>query len=134
MGDYVQQVSSLKPATDGLSSDRSGNLYMTAIEHSAIAIALPVLPVSNKKSHPGEVSEAMQIVKLIQSETLLRWPDGLSFGTDGLYITNSALHLKFTGANMTQNGPYHILRIPRHVLEGAVKNRGKEMVWPVSGQ
>eukprot|EP01034_Spumella_vulgaris_P024660 gene24660-31029_t len=136
MGEYVMQVSSLKPVTDGLSSDNSGNIYMTAVEHSAIAVALPVFPVGDKKQSHGDTpqQESMQIVKLIQSTSLLRWPDGLSFGTDGLYITNSALHLKFTNANITQHAPYHILRIPRHVLERAVVNKKGAVKWPVSGQ
>lgn len=113
---YVKQVSSLKPVTDGLTTDAYGNIWLTTLCESSLSIARPV---TKRRAKTADVfaeliSETFEIVKVVESKSLLRWPDGLSFGPDGLYITASALHLKFTAGskNMTElYGPFHILRI-----------------------
>jgi sugar lactone lactonase YvrE len=84
-------TSSEKPVTDGLSSDNNGNIWLTVIEHSAIAVAIPAADGSDK----------MLIRKVIEDDRL-RWPDGLSFGPSGLYITTSALHLKFSSGEAAE--------------------------------
>ena len=104
-----------KPSTDGLSTDNAGNIYFTSFEQSSISVAMPIKP-----SELGKLS--MRLKKVVQSKELLRWPDGFSFGPDGLYITNSALHLKMSnllgGAkHMEQFRPFHILRLSLDSLE-----------------
>ena len=56
----------------------------------------------------------------------LRWPDGLSFSPDGLYVTELALHLQLfskssavqAGATFEQDhGPFMIYRIPLSSLQ-----------------
>ena len=86
-----------KSMSDGISTDDSGNIYLTDLEHNAI----------NRINPDGKLETLIQDPKL-------RWPDGLSFGPDGwLYITNSALHLAIAKpqAYILQNGPYPILRL-----------------------
>lgn len=39
-----------------------------------------------------------------------------SFPVDGLYVTNSALHYKFSGKATEQYAPYHIGRISMETL------------------
>jgi hypothetical protein len=36
---------------------------------------------------------------------------------DGLYITSSALHIKFSGGSIEDNKPYYITRIPSESLK-----------------
>lgn len=127
----VVRASSSKPVTDGLSSDLKGNIWLTAFEKSALAIA-SANPVG-KFGGNFVGAEAFHIQKVVEDADLLRWPDGLSFGPDGLYITNSALHYKFgniLNTNKQKNasdegktfeelyGPFHILRIhAKHLKE-----------------
>jgi sugar lactone lactonase YvrE len=110
MPDHLSLVTTEKPATDGIALDDSGTIWMTAIEHSAIAVLIPV----KMHDHSMPTFAAHPIFKLrkvVQDEKLLRWPDGLSFGPDGLYITNSVLHLKFSGQNWKKHAPFHILKL-----------------------
>ena len=114
----IKLVYTEKPASDGLSSDLLGNLWVTCVEHSAIATLHASSKLSMKDSKP-----LMNFAKVVQDKELLRWPDGLSFGPDGLYITNSALHYKFSSLLsfdindfVKKHGPFHILRIPQEAL------------------
>ena len=116
MPQRVNLVLNNKPITDGITTDMNGNIYMTAIEHHSIAIAIPIKIKTEKLSFVSE-KESFQLYKLIQNNELLRWPDGLCFGNDGLYITNSALHLKFTGQDYKHHTPYHILKISNTKLK-----------------
>ena len=73
-----------------------------------------------KSTELGKLS--MRLKKVVESKDLLRWPDGFSFGPDGLYITNSALHLKMANLlggpkHMEQFRPFHILRLPLDKLD-----------------
>lgn len=86
-----------KTMTDGMSTDDSGGIYLTDIEHSAIV----------KMDSEGNRQT------LLKSE-LLRWPDGLSFGPDGyLYITCSALHqvLGKLPSEVVLSAPYQVYRV-----------------------
>lgn len=103
--DHIKLITDEKPISDGLSIDLNNNIWITAFEHSSIAIA---------KHLPNNQYE---IVKIVQDENLLRWPDGLSFGPDGLYITNSALHFKFNSQNLKSKKPFHILKINANHLK-----------------
>lgn len=125
----VRVVCSEKPMTDGLSIDSAGNIWMTAIEHSALVLALPFKP----KNSPSNLPPTFSLVKAVQNEQLLRWPDGLSFGPDGLYVTNSALHYKFAQENMTAKAPYHILRLPLKQLKNKDLYRGRSYSSTPSG-
>lgn len=130
----IRLVSSEKPVTDGLSTDNLGNIWLTAFEHSSIVIARPLKTDDN--SFSGRNEEIFEMIKVVQSTRLLRWPDGLCFGSDGLYITNSALHLKFSGKTKEEintTGPFHILRLPKRLLvqKNIIYN---EDGWPTSGQ
>jgi sugar lactone lactonase YvrE len=111
-----------KPVTDGITTDAAGNIYMTALEHSSIAVAVPQKAKADR-GIPMFATEQQSFTlhKLVQSSELLRWPDGLSFGPDGLYITNSALHLKFSGQDYRQQAPFHILRLPAKALKKALE-------------
>lgn len=109
---HIQLVSSEKPVSDGQAQDERGNIWITAFADNALAILSPVSStrtrssdnkedananVNNVNVNVGE-SETMkyELVKVLQSSQL-RWCDGLSFGPDGLYVTESALHLKLFG-------------------------------------
>ena len=64
-----------KPLSDGLSTDVSGNVYVTDVEHGSIVIV-------DRDRTPST---------LVQSPRI-RWADALSFGPDGwLYLADSAL-------------------------------------------
>jgi len=123
----VSLVAEDKPASDGMSSDAAGNLWITCIESSSLALALPG-PSPRK------------IIKVIESRKYLRWPDGLSFGPDGLYITNSALHLHmealFSGrpSPPVDKRPYHIMLLPTQALRQLASELGQDFQMPTSGQ
>jgi hypothetical protein len=143
----LKAVSRGKPASDGLSCDGSGLVYLTAIEHSAIAVGVPM--GLGGDSAGGLFSLQWSI--LVQSERLLRWPDGLSFGPDGsLYITTSALHLKLGkvkansnsnsnssssigSGNMSTHAPFHILRLPVKKIKKTDLFKKKGFVAPPAG-
>eukprot|EP00747_Dinoflagellata_sp_TGD_P218735 gnl/TRDRNA2_/TRDRNA2_90939_c0_seq1.p1 gnl/TRDRNA2_/TRDRNA2_90939_c0~~gnl/TRDRNA2_/TRDRNA2_90939_c0_seq1.p1 ORF type:complete len:405 (+),score=60.23 gnl/TRDRNA2_/TRDRNA2_90939_c0_seq1:61-1275(+) len=94
--DSVQRYAT-KPISDGMSTDASGNVLITAIEHSAVAII-----------RPGEKSFGY----VLRDPEVLQWPDGLCFGRDNwLYVTSSALHHHFAGRDMTKEAPYHIVKM-----------------------
>jgi sugar lactone lactonase YvrE len=114
-GDLIKLLSHEKPLTDGISTDMQGNIWLTAFAKSSIAIAKP---------------PSYKIVKVMQSQQL-RWPDGFSFGPDGLYITSSALHLAFSGEDMARHAPFHIHKISLGNLKLAL---GKNFVLPPYGQ
>jgi sugar lactone lactonase YvrE len=120
-----------KPVSDGLSTDAAGNVWLTAFALSALAVAAP------RAAGHGPP----RLVKVVQSESLLRWPDGLCFGPDGLYVTNSALHLHvhsaLTGADLrARHGPFHILRLPARALRDVAAALGQppDGLLPVPGQ
>lgn len=118
-----------KPASDGLSIDFNGNIWLTAFEHSAIAV----------------ITQKKVIIKVVQDLKLLRWPDGLSFGPDGLYISNSVLHYKLPHKDISVKsdsiisnrnlsfydkfGPFHIVKLPITKIKSLI---GKEI--PIAGQ
>ncbi len=126
---HVRLETAAKPVTDGLSVDGAGNVWLTAFALSALAIAVP-----------GPAGEA-RLFKVVQSDSLLRWPDGLSFGPDGLYVTNSALHLHaqamLSGQDLrARHGPFHILRLPTAALRTVAATLGQrpDALFPAAGQ
>mmetsp|Transcript_27706 Transcript_27706/g.38177 ORF Transcript_27706/g.38177 Transcript_27706/m.38177 type:complete len:290 (+) Transcript_27706:387-1256(+) len=120
--EQVRLVLKNKPVTDGISVDSMGNIWMTAVEHSSLCVAVPnQLLEGSSAATRDEVSDSQsfRVVNVVQSRRYLRWPDGLSFGPDGLYITASALHynLLVKEKNVSSKGPFHILRLPLKYLK-----------------
>ncbi len=90
------EVFAAKTMSDGITTDLAGNVYLTDLEHSAIAVLGPD-----------------RSLRTLIADPRLRWPDGLSFGPDGwLYVTCSALHhvIGRSPAHVRSQAPYHIYR------------------------
>lgn len=85
-----------KPLSDGGSTDTAGNVYLTDIEHGAIARVTPERRLETLVLDPR-----------------WRFPDGLSFGPeDWLYLTDSAIPdiLMRSAAHVRKSAPYHVYR------------------------
>ncbi len=85
-----------KPQTDGATTDRAGNVYLTEVESASIAILRPDRTLATLVRDPR-----------------WRWPDGLSFGPeDWLYLTDSAIPdlMMRTAAHVRASAPYHVYR------------------------
>lgn len=85
-----------KTMSDGITTDRRGNIYISDLEHSAILMLTP----------------ERKLRTLIKDERL-RWPDGFSFGPDGwLYVTCSALHqvIGLPPSSVEAHAPYQVYR------------------------
>lgn len=85
-----------KPLSDGLSLDIEGNVYVTDVEHNAIA----------------RVDTDRELRTLLRSSKI-RWPDALSFGPEGwVYVADSALGdvILQSHEHISSNGPYRIFR------------------------
>ncbi|MGJ8667854.1 MAG: SMP-30/gluconolactonase/LRE family protein [Oceanococcus sp.] len=92
----------LKTMSDGLTTDQSGNIYISDLEHSAIL----------RMSPKGELTTLLKTEKL-------RWPDGFSFGPDGwLYVTASSLHqvIGLPPSSVKKHAPYQVFRIKTDAL------------------
>jgi sugar lactone lactonase YvrE len=92
---------SAKPMSDGLTTDRDANVYITDIEHGAVMM----------------VGQDRELKTLIRSNRI-RWADSLSFGPDGwLYLADSAIQDQVLKSRdyMKSSGPYYIFRFrPGH--------------------
>lgn len=90
---------SKKPVTDGGVAGPDGAVYLTAIEHDAIAVVRP----------------DRKLAVLVQDREKLAWPDGLAVSPDGqwLYATASELHhvIGKDLDDLPEHRPYRILRI-----------------------
>lgn len=85
-----------KPLSDGFSTDKAGNVYVTDVEHGSVFVVGP----------------DQALATLIQSSSV-RWPDALSFGPDGwLYLADSALPdlILQSHEHIKAAGPYRIFR------------------------
>lgn len=86
-----------KVLSDGITLDAEGNVYLTDVEHGAIARLAP----------DGNLQT------LIRDERV-RWPDGFSWGPEGwLYFTDSAIpEIAFRSRGHIKGaGPYYVFRI-----------------------
>ena len=86
-----------KRFTDGISTDTAGNIYTTSIEDNAIGIIAP----------DGTYRQWIQ-------DEHLAWPDGMSFGPDGmLYVTLSQIHRsgRLNAGKAEPVAPYTIIRV-----------------------
>lgn len=135
----VVRVSSGKPVSDGQSCDAAGNIWLTAFSENALAVLKPRhggLHELAQGDSGGD--EAFSLPRKVVVSEHLRWPDGLSFGPDGLYVTESALHLKmFGGGRLVKgqtfeeaNGPFYIYRLSTESLRAAL---GDDYVLPAAG-
>lgn len=91
------QTYAAKTMSDGITSDRAGNIYLSDLEHSAIVLLRP----------DGSLQTLVQ-------DQRLRWPDGFSFGPENwLYVTCSALHqvIGRLPGQVDAAGPYQIYRL-----------------------
>jgi sugar lactone lactonase YvrE len=90
-----------KPTTDGIAIGPTGDVYLTAIEHDALAVLRPTQPPS--------------LELLVSDPELLAWPDGLALSKDGsyLYATVSELH-HVIGEDLSllpRHAPYRVVRV-----------------------
>jgi sugar lactone lactonase YvrE len=90
-----------KPQSDGISLDLKGNVYITDVEHGAMALL----------RQDGSLQTLLR-------DDRFRWLDGLSFGPDGwLYMTDSALPeiMLKSRTHIRRHAPYFIWRFrPGH--------------------
>ncbi len=86
-----------KPQSDGISMDLAGTVYLTDVEHGAIAVLAPD-----------------RRLRTLVRDDRFRWLDGLSFGPGGwLYATDSALQdvILKSRSHIRERGPYTIWRL-----------------------
>jgi len=96
LGQKVERVTATQP-TDGIEFDAAGNLYMTALEESAIKVLRP----------GGKLEVFAQAAEY-------EWPDSIAIGPSGdLYFTTSQIHLMpaFNGGKDMRKPPYRVYRI-----------------------
>jgi sugar lactone lactonase YvrE len=92
LGQRVEKVADIT-ATDGMTTDAEGHVYLSDPEHSALVRV-----------------DLDGTLRVLVRDDRLRWPDGFSWGEDGyLYITASALQ-EASGA-APKKPPYQIFRI-----------------------
>tara|TARA_R110002126_G_scaffold13118_1_gene56122 strand:+ start:369696 stop:370883 length:1188 start_codon:yes stop_codon:yes gene_type:complete len=85
-----------KPASDGMTIDAVGNIYITDLEQGAIGVM----------DKHGEYSVYLK-------DERIKWADGFSFGADGyLYVTLNQLHkaAPLNGGKEEGKPPYYIAR------------------------
>lgn len=102
---FVEEYAT-KPVSDGLTIDNEGNIYVSAFEQSAVAVI-------------RALDRRLELV--VQDKKRLQWPDGFSFGEGKwLYVTTSALHLKFGGESLSEHAPYYVMRmkVPEEGIAG----------------
>ncbi|MEM7626137.1 MAG: L-dopachrome tautomerase-related protein [Planctomycetota bacterium] len=96
IADRVERVGP-KPVSDGINVDTAGNVYITDLPANAIGVLTP----------EGEYRQ------LVQSDELLPWPDGISYGPDGFYYVNvNQLH-RHPGLNAgvdASDPPYRVVK------------------------
>ncbi|MEM8737977.1 MAG: L-dopachrome tautomerase-related protein [Planctomycetota bacterium] len=105
LANRIQRVGP-KPVSDGINVDSAGNIYITDLPANAIGVLTPA---------PEDAPEGEEAAyrHLVQSDDLLQWPDGLSYGPDGFFYVNvNQLH-RHPGLNAgtdASDPPYRILK------------------------
>ena len=87
-----------KPLSDGIRTDKNGNVYITDIENQGVYVVEP--------SGKGYT--------LIKSNKI-RWADGFAIGNNGfVYLADSDIpnQMLRSKKNIAKNAPYHIYRFP----------------------
>jgi sugar lactone lactonase YvrE len=98
LGDRVERYAQ-KPNNGGLGIDRAGNLYLTAVETTAVGVI------------PAETREYAEYA----SHPRLIWPDGVSYAADGqMYVSAAQVSeaAGFNGGEERTAAPYYIFRFP----------------------
>jgi sugar lactone lactonase YvrE len=98
-----------KPISDGITIDRDGNIYVTAIEDHAITVLRPPDGADATAASPREGTRQATLVR----DPRLVWPDGLSFGPEGwVYVTDSQLNrvLFHSRRAIAKLGPHYLYR------------------------
>lgn len=99
LGQRVEWISD-KPLSDGLEIDATGNVYVTDVEHGAVALVTP----------------ARRLRTLVRSPAI-RWADALSLVSLGpdrwLYVADSAIpdQMLRSREHIAEQGPYHVYRV-----------------------
>ncbi len=96
LGERVEKFAEIT-MSDGITTDDAGNIYITDMENAAI----------------HRVDQAGKLQTLFKDPIKLRWPDGFSFGPDGvLYLTDSALQdvMMKSSRQIKKCRPYYIYR------------------------
>jgi sugar lactone lactonase YvrE len=96
LGAKVERVTATQP-TDGIEFDAAGNLYMTALQESAIKVLRP----------DGKLEVFAQAPDY-------EWPDSIAIAPSGeLYFTTSQIHHMpgFNGGKDMRKPPYRVFRI-----------------------
>lgn len=85
-----------KPNNGGMSIDEDGNLYLTEVGAHAVGI----IPRSTRRYR--RLAEHPELV----------WPDGVTFGPDGLlYVSAAQVNRAFEGSPTPPHAPFLILRL-----------------------
>jgi hypothetical protein len=85
-----------KSQCDGITMDKAGNIYLTSIEDGAINVI-----GADRKQYTLVTHDKM------------RWPDGMSFGSDGyVYVADSDIPdvMMKSKSHMKENAPYYIFK------------------------
>jgi len=96
LGEKVVKVAKT-PAPDGMLEDKEGRVYLAAFEKNAISRFDPAT---------GKTTTIIE-------DDRLQWPDTMSWGPDGLYLTTSQIHRmpKNNGGKNLQKGPFAVYRV-----------------------
>jgi len=100
------EVYANKTMSDGIIMDDS-YIYLTDMEHSALL-----------RLRVSEIQEERTLETLFKNETLLRWPDGLSFGPSAsMYLTCSSIQDLVDPVTIFKSGTYIRSRSPFHIFK-----------------
>ena len=83
--------------TDGMEVDGNGHVYLTDLEHNAVAV----------RDRDGRV-------RTLVKDERLNWPDTFAWGPDGwLYVTTSQIHLtpRFNQGQDLRTQPNYVFKI-----------------------
>jgi sugar lactone lactonase YvrE len=96
-----------KPISDGITIDRQGTIYITAVEDQGVTLLHP--PAAGTARGGDEAARQATIVR----DPRIIWADGLSFGPDGwVYLTDSQLNrvLFRSRRAIARLGPHYLYR------------------------
>ncbi len=105
IGQYVEEYAD-KPPSDGMTIDAAGNIYITNVRDSEI----------------GVIDPKTRAYRTYLKDPRLVWPDGMSFGPDGMiYLTVNQLNraAPFNLGKEEGKPPYYVVRF-KPIVTGAV--------------
>lgn len=86
-----------KPHCDGIGIDRAGNIYITDLANNAL----------------GVIKTDRTYQQLVRDDTILRWPDSISYGPDGYFYTLAHQIHRTPGMNAgvdESSKPFYVVR------------------------